>query len=222
MKKRNAVATLLMLMAVFVFTEVPGGFREITSKDDADLKRLAEHIKLTSSYEADFVQERHLALFKDVLKSTGKIYFEVPDKLRWEITDPYVSLLVSSNGQVARFTSEENRLKKMDLGNQEMFQQIIQEMTGIMRGDFQALFSQYRILLSQSMNHLMLLPRSKDLQKSIASLEFSIESDSGKVTQVIIREPEKDFVQIQFQNTKENVKLDPAIFSLQAPTPPTR
>jgi len=215
-------AFLLLLFAGLIFAEIPSGFREVPSKEDADLKRLAEHIKLTSSYEADFVQERHLALFKDVLKSTGKIYFEVPDKLRWEITDPYVSLLISNNGQVARFTTEDNRLKKMDLGNQEMFQQIIREMTGIMRGDFQALFSQYRILLSQPMDHLILLPRSKEIQKSIASLEFAIQPDNGKVTQVMIREPEKDFVQIQFQNTKENVKLDPAIFSLQAPTPPGR
>jgi outer membrane lipoprotein-sorting protein len=195
-------------------------FREIVSQDSPELQKLGNQIKLTKTYQSDFVQERHLALFKEVLQTHGRFYFQLPGRLRWETTAPYVSLLISNEGHVARFLVENGKLKKMDLGMEDMFQQIVEEMTGIMRGDFQVLFPRYRMLLSPSGDQLVLQPRSESLKKSIASLEFTIEPQSGKVAQVVIREPGSDFTEIRFLNDRENIAFDESLFSLTSPLLP--
>ena len=223
--KPACFALLLLFCTTFVVAaqeDIPAGYQELASPDHPELKRISEHIRLTQTYQADFEQQRHMAMFLDVLKSTGRIYFQMPDKLRWETNNPYVSLLISNGGHVARFVEENKRLRKLDPGMEEMFQQIVEEMTGIMRGDFHALFSGYRILLSQSGTQLLLLPRSKDLQHSIASLEFQLEKQTGRVERVIIREPQKDYIEISFYNVKENPVLDPSVFSLQSPLAPQK
>lgn len=218
----RTVLVLLFLCSTGLTQPLPDGFREIPSKDSAELQKLGAQIRLTKTYQADFNQERHLAVFKDILRSTGRIYFQLPDKLRWETREPYVSLLISNGSHVARFLGENGGLKKMQLGMEDMLQQVMGEISGIMRGDFQALFSQYRILLSDSKDHLQLIPRSEDRKKSIASLEFSLEPATGKVTRVVIREPQGDFIEISFFHGIENSPLDESLFSLQSPLPPKK
>jgi len=50
-----------------------------------------------------FVQERHLSLFSEPLRSEGFLCFQKPGRIRWETTVPYKSILVSDGSRVAQF-----------------------------------------------------------------------------------------------------------------------
>ena len=57
----------------------------------------------------EFTQERHLSLFAEPLKSEGVMLIEKPDRIRWETTAPYQSILLGDHKSVAQFERWDGR-----------------------------------------------------------------------------------------------------------------
>jgi outer membrane lipoprotein-sorting protein len=197
---------------------IPKGYDEIALEQDAALAELTASIRHVTTFEANFVQERHLAAFVDVLKSDGRLYFQAPNNLRWETTSPYQAILITSQGKVARFVVEDGRLVKLNLDMEDVFQKISNEIVGMIRGDFQVLLSHYRMFHNKSKErHIILVPRDKELSKIIQRLEFWIHPGDSFVKKVVVRESKDDYLEITFLNPRENVAFPAGLFSLDNP-----
>ena len=68
------------------------------------------------NFRVEFEQQRHLSIMMEPLISKGICYFEVPDKLRWEIDEPYSSILIYNEDQIAKFEIDQGQLKKLNFG----------------------------------------------------------------------------------------------------------
>ena len=69
---------------------------------DGDVfSRISLSVKKVQTMSSAFEQERHTAMLKDAMISSGRFFFAKPDKIRWETIDPSPAGF-SVNGQEAK------------------------------------------------------------------------------------------------------------------------
>lgn len=211
----NASLLIAGEKGVDAYKEVPA------SEQDAVLQKMSNNLQSIKTLRAGFVQERHLSMFLDVLSAKGTLYFEIPDRLRWELTEPYTSVLVFNGGYVAKFNLENGRLQKMKLGMEDLLQEVLKQIISIMHGDFKKVRDVYSISLMHGKEYkLIMKPVSAGMSKVIKSLELSIDQASNHVTKINIREPQGDYIEIRFSGEEENASFDKRLFDLNNPLPP--
>lgn len=68
---------------------------------EASLVERILQANMPSTLEAQWRQTKHSPLLKEDLKSSGKVYLQQPDKIRWEVLEP-VSKVSVMNGSAPR------------------------------------------------------------------------------------------------------------------------
>jgi len=200
----------------------PPVFRSLASEErQAFLDRMKETLATITTLEADFVQERHISLFKEPLVARGVCYYQTPGTLRWELTEPYVSILVLKDGKVAKFDRVDGRLRKMNPGTEDLLREVLGQIVEWIKGDFSHAEEMYRLEFQKASDYrIVMKPRSPELRKLIAAIELTIDSKTYRATRVVIREPGEDFLEIRFEAEKLGEKLEPALFDLESPALP--
>lgn len=102
----------------------------------AIIKSIEESLHKINTLKADFVQERHIALFYDVLRSKGVLAFERPDKLRWELKEPYRTLMLFNKNDVSKFRVADGKIKKANFGMEDVLRGTLGQIISILKGDF--------------------------------------------------------------------------------------
>ncbi len=170
------------------------------------------------NFKAGFVQQRHLSVLSEPLLSEGICFFEAPDKLRWELTSPYQTVLIYNADRVAKFEMENNRLRKMNFGGGDMMRKVLKQIISWMQGDFNTADGIYDLRIQKGMPvKLELIPKSEKLRQSLRSIQLFVHSTSYRVFRVRIQETDTDYVQIDFKEMAENIELHPALFNTNHP-----
>jgi outer membrane lipoprotein-sorting protein len=166
-----------------------------------------------------FVQERHLSLFNEPLRSEGYLCFEQPGRLRWEVTQPYKSILVSDGSRVAQFEWMDNRWKKLDIGLAAALQNVVSQIAGVMRGQYAREGREYAVNLTSTGKGLVLTltPRDEKMRQMIEAIEVHLAPDLKATRQIILRENNGDFTDIQFDGQVVNLKFPEQTFDRKAP-----
>jgi len=182
----------------------------------ASLKKSLDGVR---GIKATFVQERHMEFFMDDLKAEGVCFFEAPDKLRWEISEPFVSILIYNGRDVAKFDMKDSVLRKLSLGNFDVLREVLSQITDWMKGDFSRADGVYnlRVFRGAKNNLLLLEPRSEAYKKAIRTIELTADRETNHITMVVIREPGRDYIRIRFVDEKINQECPVGTFNTDLP-----
>lgn len=182
------------------------------------LAKISAHLGAVRSFTAAFVQEHHLAIFLDVLKARGANAFQAPDRFRWEVTEPYHSLLIYDRGVVAKFEERDGRMQPVDSGAADLMRDLMGRMTSWMRGDFQATRESFTLQAREGQEYaLEMTPKAKEMLRYIQRIELYLSKDPLRIVRIVIREPEEDRIEIRFENLRENGALGNELFDTKNP-----
>lgn len=171
----------------------------------SSLERTAGGVTTLSS---DFVQEKHLSMFKTVLNSKGRFYFAKPDRLRWELTAPVASGFVLKGDKGRRWHERTGRTESFQISQEPVMKLVSDQLFAWARADFGWLKSEYRIsVLSPSPAALRLEPRSAATAGFLHYLLITFSADGRFVKSVEVHEKDGDFTRIRFVNTAVNKTL---------------
>jgi hypothetical protein len=166
-----------------------------------------------------FVQERHLSLFNEPLRSEGYLCFEQPGRIRWEVTQPYKSILVSDGSGVAQFEWLDDKWKKLDLGLAGAMQQVVSQIAGVMKGQYSREGREYTVSLANPDTGpvVTLVPRNEKMRKMMQAIEVHLAPDLKATRQIVLREKDGDFTSIRFDQQVVNFKFQPPTFDRKEP-----
>lgn len=83
---------------------------------EAFVVKVENHLSAVRSFTATFQQEKKLAIFKDVVHSNGVLAFQAPDLIRWEIREPFRSILIVAGNSVGKFEFMGAQRRALQLG----------------------------------------------------------------------------------------------------------
>lgn len=210
---------LVGLLCLAMFVCLAGARGQSSNTPSFTLDDVSHALASAKTVFAHFVQERHMSLFDEPLRSEGQLCFEQPGRVRWEVTLPYKSILVSDGAGVVQFEWVDDKWKRLDMGLAGAMQNVVSQIAGIMRGQYARQSGQQTVTLSNSPQGpvVTLVPRNEKMSKMIQAIEVHLAPDLKATRKVVLRENDGDFTSIEFDQQAVNLKFPDHTFDLNAP-----
>ena len=182
------------------------------------VEQLQRSMSSLRSVYFEFVQERHLSLFAEPLRSEGVMLIEKPDRIRWETTAPYQSILLGDHKSVAQFEGAGGKWKKLNLGFPQMLQRVMEQMTLMHQGRLDALTSDYTVsVVTGSAPAIVLAPKDANIRSMLESIEMRMTPEFQAVREIVMKEPGGDFTRIIMRREQRDVTFPPGTFDQNKP-----
>ena len=177
----------------------------------AALTRLEGEAATVRTLASDFVQEKHLSMFDEVLISKGRFAFAKPDRLRWELLEPVATGFVLKGGQGRRWNDRSGKSEPFVLEREPMMKVVAEQLLAWTKADFVKLRRDYVIALEKEQ------PTTLRLTPLVAGgfidhLLIAFAADGSHVTLVEIHDGDGDFTRIKFVNARVNPELPESLF----------
>jgi hypothetical protein len=221
-KKYLMVRTIFLFIGtiILLFSSALYGDKTVMNNSDKvqDTKSLAfttigSASKNLQTILSDFIQEKHLAMLKDPLISSGRFGYEKPDTLYWEITKPAQPGFAVKGLKARRWNNNPNSSQAFDIEREPLVKAIAEQIFAWARADFSWLEKRYRIIIAEETpGEIRLIPLSSHEKKYVSYLLVIFSNNLSQLSSVEIHEKGGDFTRIKFINTLLNQPL-PKTFS---------
>lgn len=199
------------LILLLLFRALPAGAEGPASPEL--LQSLEKSAGSVTTLSSDFIQEKHLSMFKNAMTSKGHVYFARPDQLRWELTQPVSSGFAIKGDKGRRWHERTGRTETFRISQEPVMKLVSEQLFAWARSDFAWLKKEYRItLLQESPVLLRLEPRSAATAAFLNHLRIGFSPDGRYVKSVELHEKDGDFTRIKFVNTVVNKQLPADLF----------
>jgi outer membrane lipoprotein-sorting protein len=160
-----------------------------------------------------------MPLFKTPLLSTGCILFTRPDRLRWEITAPFHSLLVVAGDSVGKFEFTDGERKALALGRTaDVILLVMEQIRTWFQGRFDRTGKVYRVRSSKVPRPLIVLePVQTGLSKNLRSIELWLSADLASLRELRILEAQGSTTTLRFAAQRQDLELAADWFATQNP-----
>jgi len=198
---------LLVLAALVV-----GSPLQAAETDAETLARLQREAATIQTLESDFVQEKYLEIFDDVLTATGRFYYRRPDSLRWELLSPVKTGFVLQGESGRRWHERSGSDESFSIARDPVMNIVARELLAWTRVDLAELEKRYTIRVeSYEPVTLHLTPRA-DTAGFLDFLRIEFAPASAHVRVVEVHEPGGDYTRIRFEKTRVNQPLAEGLF----------
>jgi outer membrane lipoprotein-sorting protein len=178
------------------------------------LLQVEKNLKKSQTIESNFIQEKHLSLFNDVLVSQGLFAFAAPDRLRWEITKPFHSLLIMNGREVSKYDFPDGKNPhKLQFPAASALSEVLNQIADIHQGKFSEEEKNYDIEVDEGKT-LILVPKNPRMRKMVSRIEIGFSPSLDSIASVVIRENGGDFTRIVFESDRLNPALPDSLFSI--------
>lgn len=163
------------------------------------------------SVQADFIQEKQLAILARPLLSQGHFKFQAPGSLRWEYFSPIHSVLLLHDGKVRKFIEQDGAFVEEHSVGVDSMQIVLQEISSWLDGEIgdTATFRAH----IEADGRIVLKPRQEALAKIISSIELQLRGKSGLMESVRIFEGPGSSTTMLFSNGELNQPIAASRFS---------
>ncbi|APG59511.1 LolA family protein [Christiangramia salexigens] len=202
------LSVLLLLLSLNMF-----GQSEILNKTEENLFKTKVLTKASeiNSLSADFIQLKHLAMLAESPQSRGKVYFTLPDLLKWEYTYPYDYEVIFNGSRL--FLKEEGQVSEVDLSANKTFGKMGQLVAGSLNGKILLATLDFDITYHKIKGDTKarIIPRNKELLGMFKEIWVSFNSDY-LIRMVLLVDPSGDTTEILLKNIKINQPINPSVF----------
>ena len=215
---------LVVAAAVCLLLEIGVGAaepRKEGSPTQADLSQLLARIgKKVSDFKTlktNFIQEKEMAMFKEKLVLTGRIYLEKPNKVAWHVDKPLRYSVLITDKFIRQWDEDTNQVQEISLTKNPIFQNVIKQLTVWFSGEYGSLLDTNDVrLVKQNPLVLEFSPRANnDARKVIKTITITFREDETYLQQIRMQELSGDVTTIRFTNTILNAPLDSSSFEVK-------
>jgi outer membrane lipoprotein carrier protein len=204
--KRFGWIPLCLLLSLFSFTQ--------TAEDV--VSHLENTLNFTKTLEANFEHHFYSAVVSSPLIEKGKLYFQKPDTMRWEYTDPEHNIYLFKGDRYQYYFAEDNQLMLGSISDEGHESEILYLLTGQKNiSDYYSIeLSSFPTDNPQSAQ-IKLTPKQED---DGSYLLLEMDKDKWLIHKIVFMDWEGNKTEFQFHKIKVNVSLPKNIFELKLPS----
>lgn len=199
--KRFLFITVLITVGLF--------FAEIASAQD--WISLKETFRTIRSVKAEFHQKRYLKILTKPLLSEGKLFFYIPDSLRWEYQSPLRSVMLQKGSTIQIYNFSEGAWKPEMAQAVEARRMVLAEISQWFQGRFDESKAFKPLYFPGPPARITLVPE-EGINKFIQRVEIILSMKPGVIDRVEIEEPGGSRTTIEFRNVEINSSFSSEVF----------
>jgi outer membrane lipoprotein carrier protein len=166
---------------------------------DADLKNLLAGIRRNRSNQADFQEQRMIRLMKKPILSSGKVWFQPPNKFRREVKGNSPSLTVSDGRQLWIYYPNFKSAERYPLGKGSPLDSTVAAINSSLNLEDVENTFQIRATKTDNGYELALLPRTASMKRVFQKLDLRI-NDQLRVERTDMLLPNGDRIVTTYSN----------------------
>ena len=199
--KRFILLSVLITMAVLSSQMVPA----------QDLTSLKEAFRNIRSVKAEFLQKRSLPILTKPLLSEGKLFFSMPDSLRWEYLSPLRSVMLRKGNNIQIYNFFDGVWKPEMAQTVESTRMVLDEISHWFQGRFDE-SKAFKTSYSPGPPERVVLVPGEGINKFIKRIEIVLSARPGVIDRVEIEEPGGSRTSIEFKNVEINSSFSSQVF----------
>jgi outer membrane lipoprotein-sorting protein len=184
---------------------------------DEVIKKVQQAQAKTNTLEADFTQEKTLALLAKPEVSTGRFVYAKPNNVLWTYQAPKRVTMLIANGMLTTYYPDLNKAERIEV---KRYQDRIFKYMGA-SGAIDELGAYFNFTFTNTADKpyyvLDLDPKSKSIAKRIRHLRIFIDKTSYLTTQFEYTEGDGDKTRYAFTNVRVNAPVEQSRFTLNLP-----
>ena len=190
-------------MRVFVFVAL--AFVTLTSLgktaplSEADLKNLLSGIRQNRSTQADFQEERMIRLMMKPIRSSGRIWFQPPNKFRREVKGNSPSVTVSDGNQLWIYYPNFKSAERYPLGKGSPLDSTVAAINSALNLENIENMFQINGAKTEKGYELALTPRTPSMKRAFQKLDLKI-NDNLRVERTDMLLPNGDRIVTTYSN----------------------
>ncbi len=183
---------------------------------EADLKNLLAGIRQNRITQADFQEQRVIRLMKKPILSSGKVWFQPPNKFRREVTGSSPSLTVSDGRQLWIYYPNFKSAERYPLGKGSPLDSTVAAINSSL--NLEDVENTFQIAAAKTGNgyELRLLPRAASMKRVFQKLELQI-NDQLRVERTDMLLPNGDRIVTTYSNQARG-PVPASMFEFAPPT----
>jgi outer membrane lipoprotein-sorting protein len=205
-----ALCTLIIVLPAAARSADPNSLDEV-------IKRVQEAQRKTNTMEAEFRQEKTLALLAKPEVSTGHFVYQKPNNVLWTYDAPKRVTMLIADGTLTTYYPDLRKAEKIEV---KRFQDRIFKYMGASGAidELGAYFNFTFVNRADQPTYLLdLAPKSKQIANKVQHLKIWIDKKSYLTTKFEYTESDGDVTRYEFTNIKVNQPVASSRFTLNLP-----
>lgn len=211
MFKRRLVVAVLAAVSVVPLSAAPVTIETV-------IKKIQEQQKKTRTLQADFRQEKELALLSKPEVSTGRFVFSKPSNVLWTYDAPKRVQMVIASGVMTTYYPDLGKAERIDV---KRFEDRIFKYMGA-SGAIDELARYFDFTFSDAAARpvyvLDLTPKNKAVSKRVQRIKLWIDKKTFLTTKVEYVEGDGDITRYEFSNVRINENIPQDRFAVHVPS----
>lgn len=205
--KRFIYTILFCAVSLFSFAQSP--------KEQQIIEKIAKSAQDMKSMQCNFVQTKHLKMLNDKMVSNGNMYYQQPNRLRWEYTTPYLYTFILNDSKVLLKKGERNDI--IDVNQNKMFKEIARMMMNSVVGKCLSDKKSFKTSIKEEQSEYVatLIPLKSDMKKMWSKLILHFDRKLSSVIKVEMHEKNGDKTIIELKNTQINKSINAKVFAIE-------
>lgn len=211
---------ILLVIIIINMSVIPA----IVSGDDVDVSagsnktdeifvRIKQASKKIETLQGDFIQKKKVKIIKNMPDSFGRMTFQTPDRLRWEIIEPVSMGFIINGDNGKKWHGDKGRFKKFDVKKDPVISVISNQVFAWAKGDYDRLKTGYDLLIiNENPVEIKLIPLSAIEKRYIDSIILAFSENEEHVNRIEILEKKGGLTQIFFTDMVINKELQEGLF----------
>lgn len=182
------------------------------------IKKVQEQQKKTGTLQADFRQEKELALMAKPEVSSGTFIYSRPSNVRWTYESPKRVQMVIAGGFLTTYYPELNKAERIDVKRFE--DRIFKYMGATGAIDELARYFDFTFTDSKSKSVFVLdlTPKNRAVSKRVQRIKLWIDKSTYLTSKIEYVEGDGDITRYEFTNVRINENVPPSQFALTLPS----
>jgi outer membrane lipoprotein carrier protein len=181
------------------------------------VKKVQQQQKNTKTLQADFRQEKEIALLAKTEVSTGTFLFSKPNNVFWTYTAPKRVQMLIAGGTLTTYFPDLNKVEKIDV---RRFEDRIFKYMGA-TGAIDELARYFDFTFTDTANNpffvLDLSPKTRVVARRVKHIKIFIDRKTFLTTKFEYVEADDDVTRYEFTNVKLNEPIEQSRFTLNLP-----
>jgi outer membrane lipoprotein-sorting protein len=200
------------LLAAPLFAARPG-----STNLEAVIRKVQEKQRATTTLQADFRQEKVMALLATPEVSTGTFVFSKPNNVRWSYASPKRVEMVIAGGTMTTWYPDLNKAERLDV---KRFEDRIFKYMGA-SGAIDELGKYFDFTFTDTPSNPLyvfdLKPKTRSIEKRVKRIRLWIDKKTYLTSKIEYVEGDGDTTRYEFRNVRVNQPVEAQRFTLNLP-----
>ena len=204
MKKIISILIAIFWASVSLFPQSVNQIKDEINQSASEMKSL----------QCDFIQVKHVKMLNHEMKSTGRMFYQQTNMLRWEYTSPYKYTFILNGSKVS--LKKDERSDVIDVNQNKFFRDIARIMMNSVVGKSLSDEKDFKteITIEKDEYVAILLPQRKDIKSMFERIILHFDKKNKVISSVELLEKNEDRTIITMTNIRINEQIHQTMFDI--------